>query len=112
MTTTRYPGTLPDEDSDAASEVYNMASPVTRAEDLTAVNSTFDAAPRPSTSNADSFEIPKTPSMTTAKQCPVYSQVVKVLNKRLDAGLPQYLVLSWMSPLDNEAAYSSLHRHI
>jgi hypothetical protein len=71
---------------------------------------TFGAAPHLSTGNADSLEIPETPSVTEKMRCPVHPSVVRVVGKRLDAERPRYLILCWMYPQEGETANSDLDR--
>jgi hypothetical protein len=83
----------------------------TRTEDVATGRPTFDTAPQLSIGNADSLEIPETPSATEKMLCPVHPTVVRVVDKRLIAERPQYLVLCWMHPREGEAASSELDRH-
>jgi hypothetical protein len=111
--TTRHPLSLLDENSDAASEVCSVAPSANRTgtEGVATGRPTFDTAPQLSTSNADSFKIPERPSATEKMLCPVHPSVVRVMDKRLDAERPQYLVLCWMYPREGEAANSDVDRH-
>ena len=89
---------LLDEHSDAADKVYRVSVNPLRTENIAAGRPTFDAAPHLSVGNADSLEIPQTPSVIEKMRCPVYPSVVRVVGKRLDAEQPRYLVLCWMYP--------------
>ena len=96
--TMQHPVLLPDEDSDAANEVCSVASSANRikTENIAAGRLTFDAASQPSTGNADSVEIPETPSVAEKMRCPVHPSVVRVIGKWSDAERPRYLVLCWL----------------
>jgi hypothetical protein len=107
--TTRHPLSLLDENSEVCNVVPSANR--TRTEDVAAGRPTFDTAPQLSTGNADSFETPETPSATEKMLCPVHPSVVRVMDKRLDAERPQYLVLCWIYPREGEAASSELDRH-
>ena len=106
------PVLLLDEYSDAADKVCRMAHSANpaRTEDIATGGQTFDPTPHLSTGNADSFEIPETPSVPEKLRCPVHPSVVRVVSKRLHAKRPQYLVLCWMHPPESEVADSDLDR--
>jgi hypothetical protein len=111
--TMQHPVLLLDEHSDAADKVYRVTHSAnsTRTEVIATGKPTFDAAPHLSTRDADSFEIPETPSVTEKMQCPVHPSVVRVMGKQLYEERLRYLVLCWMHPPENEAAHSDLDRH-
>lgn len=96
--------------ADKACRVAHSASPL-RTEDIATGGPTFDPAPHLSTGNADSFEIPETPSVPEKTRCPEHPSVVRVVGKRLHTKRPQYLVLCWMHPPESGASDSDLdHR--
>lgn len=117
VATMQHPVALLDEDSDVASEVRSVVRSVApsatrpKTEGITAGRSAFDLASQPSTCNTGSFEIPETPSAAEERRCPVHPSVVRVVDKRLDAKRPQYLVLCWMYPQEGGASDSELDRH-
>jgi hypothetical protein len=111
--TMQHPVLLIDEHSDAADEVCRVAhsTSLPRTEDITIRRPTFEVAPHLSTDNADSFEIPESPSAIQKTWRPVDPSMLRVVDKRLDARRPQYLVLCWIHPPESEAANSDLGRH-
>lgn len=82
-----------------------------RTEDIAAGRPIFDAGSQSSKDNANSFEIPETPEATDQRPCPTPPLVVRVMGRRLDETQLQYLVLCWMYPQEDEAAYTTLNRH-
>jgi hypothetical protein len=111
--TMQHPVLLLDEHSDADDEAYRVghSTSLPRTEDIAMRRPTFEVTPHLSTGNADSFESPESPSATQKTWRPVDPSVLRVMDKRLDAGWPQYLVLCWIHPPESEIVNSDLDRH-